>query len=1179
MRKKWNLHQNWYFTREDIVENYQEYVPEKRPDIWEKVSVPHTFRLEPYAHKGVRTAQGVGSYCKCFSLEAGQKSKRLFITFEAVMGVTEVWLNGILLHTNYGGYLPFVVCLNDAAYFDGRNNLLIVRTDNRDNGQVPPGKPQELLDFTYFGGIYRNVWLEETEEIYITDPLFENAENSGGLLIEYPLVSAKKALIEVKTQLRSLKTEAKSVTLIQEVVTMNGESVIRSQKEVLMKPDSAEEILMELEIQNPSLWSLKSPTLYEMVTSVLADNILFDVKRTKFGIRQIEVDRTKGVLINGEVQPLLSGINRHQDYLVIGSAAPSSMQRRDAILFKKAGFQVVRAAHYPMAEDFLNACDELGILVFEATPGWQWFPVDQPEPFSSRVRQNIRQMVRRDRNHPCILAYEVVLNETYHVPYGFTRKSALTALAEQKSAKIAAESYGYDARPEANGIDRESDFIYGFQQPLEKTEKAVMFLREYTDCWIEAYGEFASRRVTRGRTDGFYPSGEARNLKKANQMLWQHLEGEYSLARCYALRNENPAFTGCAIWTGIDSRGAQSEIGPCGIWNAYRLPKTSYWAFASQQDSNPILYLATEWTRKAPVLDKSEEENIFGTDTAREIYVYSNAAEVELTVEMENTHTIIWKKRATPYLEEGAAFLPHPPFYFAGVPYKDGTILHACGYDKEGRIIAEDSRRTAGKPYRIQLKTETLGIPLQADDNDIVLLHAEILDKNGVLCTDAEHRIYFETEGDIKIVGDNHLLADTNPARAEAGIASVYLQAGKTAGRVSVAASAEGLCEDKIEISLVSPENPDLPGIAYETIHEKRFGEENLSVHDMAGDAKRIQLAEVDGSLYPDSICLYGTANWKLRDETYLEMACSIVSGDRNAELLIYLDDILRWKGKPDLVDKITVIVDNASEMRMEVRAAEFTEIMLCSPYLWKGRVEENETELQGNIAFGKPASATVNTENAEDVWGKGGWLGGRPADGAQEWQVDLGELMCVRNARVYVGGQMGSDCTTFQYEIHTSADGISWEKKIGSNRTGWSNGVLDHFSAQNVRYIKVVFIKVDGTLSAGIQNFEAYRDYGVDSVKEYALSGINVKEADLVFSPECTEYTLPAQKKITVQAIAYDPNAKVTICGEQTEYPLDGRIVSMKPVIVSKEECGGKAVIEVSAASGKASRKYFLHF
>ena len=259
--------------------------------------------------------------------------------------------------------------------------------------------------------------------------------------------------------------------ILHEIKDAYGNHIADGSTYTMLKDESIQNTETEIIVNHPKLWSLDSPTLYYMTTSVYLRNNLVDRKETRFGIRKIEVDRKKGVLINGEVQPFLSGVNRHQDYPVIGNAAPSSMQRRDAILFKEAGFSVVRAAHYPMAEAFLDACDELGILVFEATPGWQWYPTDEPEPFSSRVRENIRQMVRRDRNHPCILAYETVLNETYHVPYGFSRESALAALAEQKSAKIAAESYGYDARPEANGIDREADFIYGFQDPLEKDRK------------------------------------------------------------------------------------------------------------------------------------------------------------------------------------------------------------------------------------------------------------------------------------------------------------------------------------------------------------------------------------------------------------------------------------------------------------------------------------------------------------------------------------------------------------------------------------------------------------------------------------------------------------------------------------------------------------------------------------
>lgn len=1207
MRQKWRFHQGWYFTAENMENDVTRIEPERKPELWEEVTLPHTFRLEPYIHTGVMTAQGIGVYYKRFPLDANLREKNLFMTFEAVMGVTDVWLNGVLLHTkladkttdqtdeahtNYGGYLPFVVCLNDVAYFDGSDNILVVRTNNQDNGQVPPGKPQELLDFTYFGGIYRNVWLEAVEKVYITDPLYEDVENGGGILIEYPLISTQKSIVAIKTQICSTTNVNSTIILTHEISKTDGKCVVSWKESVTIWPQSLRDFNVELEINNPDLWSLDSPSLYHLTTSIWAENnmqdqkiTLLDRKITRFGIRQIEVDRNKGLLINGNVQSLLSGVNRHQDYPIIGNAASASMQKRDAILFKKAGFQVVRAAHYPMSEHFLDACDELGLLLIEATPGWQWYPTDEPEPFSSRVRNDIRQMVRRDRNHPCVLAYEIALNETYHVPYGFTRESAKVALAEQKSAKIAAESYGYDASPKANGLDRESDFIYGFQQPLEKTEKAVMFLREYTDCWIESYGQFSSRRVTRGRTDGFYPYGEARNLQKANQMLWASLEEDYSLANCYALRKENPAFVGCAIWTGIDSRGARSQMSPCGIWDGFRLPKTSYWAFASQHVKEPMLYLASEWTEKAPVLDKSDGVYPFGTDDFRDIYVYSNAASVVLTVEQGDT--ILWEGREKPYTEWEATLLPHPPFRFKEVPYRKGTVLRACGYDLDGNLIAKDERQTAGAPHHIQLWADFLGIPMEADGNDLVLLHANILDKNGMLCTGAEHSVYFQIEGDAEIIGTSDLLSRANPASAEAGIASAYLRAGKTVGTVLITALANGLCSDHIEISLKTPKYQDIPSGHFEKISDKKTGRANLSTHYMSRDEDLVSLvdviplAEVDGELYPDSIGFHNIISFELRGESYLETGCKIQSGDQEAELLFYLDDVLGWHGKASQKDRITIPVGGAKELKVKLRTNSPTKALLLSPYLWNAKIEGDESELRENIAFGKPAFASVNSKAAEDIWNvdSWGWLGGSTADGEQEWYVDLGGLFDVRNAMVHVGGQMGSDCTFYQYEIHTSSDGTHWVKQTENRRTSWSNGVLDYFTAKDVRYVKVLFVKVDGILFAGIQKFEIYQDYGVDSVLEYALKGIVVDGNDLVFSQNCLDYTLPVQNQLTIRALACDFNAKVSICGKVISQPKDGRIQSVEPVTVWHDDCCGTAVIEVCAASGRGIRRYNLHF
>lgn len=1174
MRRKWRLNQNWYFKEEDVIENLFEKGSMVQLEEWERVTIPHSFRLEPYAHRGITTAQGIGTYVNLFSLEKELEKKHLFLTFEAVMGVSEVWLNGVHLHTNYGGYLPFVVYLNEAAYFDGRKNQLVVLTNNQDNGQVPPGKPQELLDFTYFGGIYRDIWLEAVEDVHITNPLYEKKENQGGIILEYPLISQEKAIVNTRIEVQSRNKMTSNIIMDYKIIDRDGENVAQIQVAHSLLAEESKEIVTEIILEDPFLWNLTSPHLYQLQVAIYQENELLDYKEIRFGLRKIEVDREKGVLINGEVQSFLSGVNRHQDYPIIGNAAPISMQRRDAILFKEAGFQVVRGAHYPMSESFLDACDELGLLVFEATPGWQWYPTNNPEPFTSRVRDDIRQMVRRDRNHPCILAYETVLNETYHVPHGFSRESARVALAEQPDGKVSAESYGYDASPEANGVDEEAEFVYGFQEPLEKTKKAVMFLREYTDSYLEYYGNFDSRRVTRGTADGFYPSGEARNLVKANQMLFRNLPEDYSLARCYQIREENPAFVGAAIWTGIDSRGAGSFMSPCGIWDGYRLPKTSYWAYASQQDEKKMLYIASEWTEKAPILDKSETQVTIGSDDLREVYVYSNVESVCLSV--EKSGEVIWEQTATPYLDEGAHFLPHPPFYFSEVPYEKGTILRGKGLDSTGAVIIEDLRQTASQPHQIRIVADTLGIPLQADGNDLVLVRGEILDENGILCPTAEQKIYFEIDGDAKIVGDGDLLVETNPAWSEAGIASIYVKAGETPGNIRISATGKDLLTGSTELKIIPPVDDIFMNSERVNCDQDHKGQANLSEHKMDGTAEYQSSIEVQGNIYPESILLKGTTRWELKNETYFKTNCFVSSGDKNAELLIYLDNVLRWKGN---TGDLKITVEGAKEMRMEINSAHPTEVLLLSPYLWHEKTEDEATELSENIAFGKPVKASVNPESAKKVWGNSAWFGKNPRDGIQEWSVDLERNYDIRNVKVQVGGQMGSDCTFYDYEIHTSTDGEHWTKQTENHRTSWSNGVLDYFTAENVRYIKVVFTSVDGRLFAGIQKFEVYEDYGVDSVDEYALAGIIVRDNILVFDPNCLEYHLPRQASLTIQALAFDPQARVSISGVILPQLKEHKITEVSPITVAHQECDGLVEIKVNSASSRGTRIYKIYF
>ena len=346
----------------------------------------------------------------------------------------------------------------------------------------------------------------------------------------------------------------------------------------------------------------------------------------------------------------------------------------------------------------------------------------------------------------------------------------------------------------------------------------------------------------------------------------------HSLADRYAYQEENKAFVACALWTGIDSRSAWSVMSPCGIWDGFRLPKFSYYAFESQIDiqkveyleklgvqTGPTLFIASNWTAKCPVVHKAKETDAIqqiGTDELREIYVYSNANQVTLSVEKDND--VIWRETTNPLDEvsgnEYVSYLPHPPFRFQEVPYIEGSLLKAVGYDDQGEIIITQGVKTASKPKRIQLEIANFGIPLVADGSDMVLVYATIFDEEGNVCTDATNSIYFTIEGDATIVGDEDRLAKTNPFKAEAGIASVYVKASKIAGKVKLIASSHRLESGASEIKIERTKIEQAKYIEIKQSTSLESASMNLTDKEVVGECKNNQLLEIDKEYYPNSV-------------------------------------------------------------------------------------------------------------------------------------------------------------------------------------------------------------------------------------------------------------------------------------------------------------------------------------
>ncbi len=1234
-REKLNFNQGWKFKRSYVEDAISPDFDIEELKKWENINLPHTVRLEQYMNSGPgKTYQGDAMYVKHFPLSEKEDGKKLYLEFEGAMGVSDVWVNGKHMETKlasktgkntmYGGYLPFILDITEAVKYDGTDNIVTVHVNNEDNPNVPPGKPEKDLDFTYFGGIYRDVWLEICEPVHITDANYEDIKANGGILVDYPKVSKEEAEVYVQTHVRNEEKTDKNIVVRTELKDDEGEIVAeKTTTEVILAAGKDETFEQTLIVKNPKLWNLETPYMHILVSHILVDNKEVDVVETPIGLRKIEMDRSYGLKINGEVQEALVGVNRHQEYPYIGYAGSSSLDRRDAIKFKESGINVVRTGHYPQSEAFLDACDELGILVLEPTPGWQWY--QNNDTFKNRVYNDIRQMVRRDRNRPCILAYETVLNESGSAPGSFTQSMARVAKEEHPSAKTATENSLQGMA--SNAKDEVSDIMY---KDANRSDKAVAFQREYGDSYREQYSpeNFFYRRVARGE-GSYYPGGEGAMFMQAVKRLmgnqpdtvyYHEVDGNSSgkggakgSSRSFLSMVEwaertptetDAAFIGSTSWIGIDhNRSYENNMSPCGLWDLNRIPKFAYYAMTSQRDveentflkekgieTGPMLFISSYWTETAPVLDKSNETmKVLGTDEERIIIVYSNAEKVRLKVMRGEDE--VWSEEKTPMTGNNRELLAHPPFEFLNVPYQTGTKLVAEGMDANGKVIASQEVETAGEAKKLELMSDDEGIDMVADGSDLMMLYAYVQDENGNICSQSKDELKFTVvSGDAQIVGDGDKRVGANPIHAEAGITGAYLRAGKTAGEVVVSVEGEGLESDIISINV----QPMMETAAkYTEIEYTGTGEESscyLAEKEQLNTWEGLTLQKgtvnADGKDYRNSLSVHN--NMELRyalDETYRTLSGSVYvkpeDAGKEAVFRAYVDGVAKYVSpiiKAGEVQSFQIDVSGGKELVLyaEDKNADIqtkNSIVWLSPYLYEGKEVVDESELYQNLALGKSAEASSSVDGTTAAMGNDGttttiWRGEEVHEGVeanpQEWIVDLGEEYDVKNAKL----GLEHDSITYTYEIYTSSDKQNWDKQTTNIKSSQASNIIDEFTAKDVRYVKVRFTEVgehadrEQFSNATVSEFEIYKDMGVDSTKEYNLKELSIENKDMVFMPSTKNYTVKLEgfeNELRVKAVPFSEDATVKINGKAAN----------GTVVLDELNESNEIVVEVTAKSG----------
>ncbi|MFC4655338.1 glycoside hydrolase family 2 TIM barrel-domain containing protein [Rheinheimera marina] len=719
------LNQHWQFFKSQAAN------ADLNQASWQNVTLPHTPQIEPLLVNN--QWQGFAWYKRELAIEQGWQGKTLLLRFEGAMNHAEVYLDNQKIGDHLGGYLPFTLDLTDKVKA-GQSYQLLVKLDNRDNAITGP-KPLNLLDFNTYGGLYRDVRLLVKNPVHITDDMLANQVAGGGIFVRYPKISADQAEVSVQTELANSGSTAAVVT-VQQQLFFKDQLVSNSTQEQTLAPDSKQQLTQLLQVKQPALWSPDAPNLYRLETSVWQQGQLLEQQTQKIGLRQFSFTADHQLQINGK-PTFLRGVNRHQEYPHVGYATSANADYRDAVLIKSAGFDYVRLSHYPHSKAFMQAADELGLVLMNAILGWQYY---NPDPaFSAQTIQSCRDLIRRDRNHASVLAWECSLNES-DMPADFIATLHQTVKQEYPGAYSAGWQHGYDMYLQA----RQHRQMH-YETPTQPYNVSEYGDWEYyaqnaglaQDSWADLKEEERTSRQ-------LLSHGEKRLLQQARNVQEAH--------------NDNlstPAYAD-GYWVMFDyNRGYANDLEASGLMSIYRLPKYSYFFYQSQRSpaiqssayqAGPMVYIASDWT----------------ASSALDLRVFSNAEEVELLV---NGQLVARQK---PSQDKYSSHLQHPPFEFKLPAFAAGTLT-ARAYIG-GKQVAEHQVSTPGQASAIRLELDTQGIaPVP---HDVIFVRAYLKDAKGSTVPMQGQHVQFTSSGDVQILNPDVTVT-------EQGIATVLVRLGE----------------------------------------------------------------------------------------------------------------------------------------------------------------------------------------------------------------------------------------------------------------------------------------------------------------------------------------------------------------------------------------------------------------
>ncbi|RLD77050.1 MAG: glycoside hydrolase family 2 [Bacteroidetes bacterium] len=778
VRKKINFDADWKFMKGNIKGSE---AIDFNDENWRSLDDPHDWSIEgefekdsPSGKGGGYLKGGIGWYRKTFNLPAEYLNKKSIIEFDGVYMNSDVWINGKYLGKSIYGYLSFHYDLTPYLNYGDKKNVLVVKVDNSE-------QPNSRW---YTGsGIFRHVWLTVTDKIHVAH---------WGTFVTTPKVNNKSARVQIKTIVRNDSNVPKNILLTSNIIDPNNNVVVSVKSEQNISSNSSHEFVQEVDINNPSLWSIEQPQLYTVDSKISFENKILDDYDTPFGIRDFHFDPDSGFFLNKQNMKI-KGVCIHHDLGSLGAALNNRALERRLEILKDMGCNAIRTSHNFPSPDLLNMCDKMGFLVLdEAFDMWYvghtGFSYDYY--FERYAILDLKRMIHRDRNHPSVFMWSVgneISAETMYEDGSQTLRKLVNAVHEEDTTRPvtnavvqikAANATGFADILDAVGYNY---FGQGMEFDAEKYDKDHI---EFPNRII-----FGSENASTISSRGVYHFPADSLIYNTEDMQCSSFDNCYppwgsSAEENWKAVKERDFVSGLFVWTGFDYIGEPTPyLWPArssyfGLIDLCGFPKDGFYFYKSQWTDKPMVHILPHWN-----WEEKEGELI-------DVWAYTNCDEVELFLNDKslgirdmNSSTSLkakWK-----------------------VSYAPGT-LKVVG-KKDGMIVCEEKKKTAGTPAQIKLTVDRKN--LTSNGKDICFIKVIIEDKEGIMVPNAENLVKFkiEGEGELIAVGNGNPLShesfQIHQRKAFNGLCQVLIQSTLTSGNITIIAESDGLTSDKVMIN------------------------------------------------------------------------------------------------------------------------------------------------------------------------------------------------------------------------------------------------------------------------------------------------------------------------------------------------------------------------------------------